>query len=119
MTLCPVAALEQARGGPLLRPTRGDDEHGVVARDRPGDRAVVHPVEQHTEELGLPRDRLESNMRSERVREVVQQSYEIAQALGLSGTPSYVVGDAVEFGAVGFDQLMARVNEARCGELTC
>jgi len=71
------------------------------------------------EELGLPRDRLESNMRSERVREVVQQSYEIAQALGLSGTPSYVVGDAVEFGAVGFDQLMARVNEARCGELTC
>ena len=70
-------------------------------------------------DLNLPVDEIEANMRSEKVRDVVQQSYEIAQALGLSGTPSYVVGDMVEFGAVGFDQLSARINEARCGETTC
>ncbi|MEM9221474.1 MAG: DsbA family protein [Pseudomonadota bacterium] len=71
------------------------------------------------EEMELPRAALEENMRSDDVRDVVQQGYEVAQALGLSGTPSYVVGDAVEFGAVGYEQLKVRINQARCGEAVC
>ena len=70
-------------------------------------------------ELGLPRDELEAGMRSDTVREVVEASYEIAQTLGLSGTPSYVIGDKVEFGAVGVDALRAAVNQARCGADEC
>lgn len=71
------------------------------------------------DELGLPRDEIEAAMESAVVRETVEQSYEIAQALGLSGTPSYVVGDIVQFGAVGYDTLRESINEARCGEIVC
>ncbi|MEM0908302.1 MAG: DsbA family protein [Pseudomonadota bacterium] len=70
-------------------------------------------------DMELPRDAIEESMRSDHVRDVVQQSYEVAQALGLSGTPSYVVGDAIEFGAVGYDQLKERINQARCGATEC
>ncbi len=70
-------------------------------------------------ELGLPADEIRSKMRSDRVKATVKESYDLAQALGLSGTPSYVVGDTVEFGAVGYDTLAARINEARCGTETC
>lgn len=72
-----------------------------------------------TDALELPRGEIEAKMQSSTIQEVVEDSYEIATALGLSGTPSYVVGDTVEFGAVGYEQLKARINEARCGEVTC
>jgi protein-disulfide isomerase len=71
------------------------------------------------EELGLPMDEIEAGMEADVVRETVQQSYEIAQALGLSGTPSYVIGEIVEFGAVGYDQLRQGVELTRCGEIAC
>ncbi len=58
-------------------------------------------------------------MRTERVEKTVRENYDLAQALGLTGTPSYVIGDSVEMGAVGFEVLTARVNEARCGAATC
>jgi protein-disulfide isomerase len=69
--------------------------------------------------LGLPVDDLRAAMRSERVEKTVRENYALAQALGLTGTPSYVIGDAVEFGAVGAEVLTARINEARCGAATC
>ena len=37
--------------------------------------------------------------------------YSIADGLGISGTPSYVVGDNVVFGAVGYDRLMPMIKE--------
>lgn len=69
--------------------------------------------------LGLDTAAIEAGLSSDAVRGVVEDSYEIAQALGLTGTPSFVVGDTVEFGAVGFDVLQGRINEARCGEPVC
>ena len=43
----------------------------------------------------------------------------LAEALGLNGTPSYVVGADVVVGAVGLKTLKERVNNARCGQATC
>ena len=43
----------------------------------------------------------------------------LAEALGLNGTPSYVVGEEVVVGAVGLEALKQRVNIARCGKTTC
>ncbi|GAB5376202.1 MAG: DsbA family protein [Acuticoccus sp.] len=94
----------------------GEFHHRLMAADGPADGEAALKI---AEALDLPREALEANMRSEHVRSVMEKSYEVAQALGLSGTPSYVVGDAVEFGAVGADQLRARINEARCGAVTC
>ena len=93
-----------------------DFHHRLMTTEGRADGAAALQV---AEDLQLPRDELEDTMRSDHVRSVVQESYELAQSLGLSGTPSYVIGDSVEFGAVGFDQLKMRINEARCGSLTC
>lgn len=90
--------------------------HRLMSTDGPADGEAALQI---ADELDLPRDELEANMRSDSVRAVMEESYKMAQALGLSGTPSYVIGNTVEFGAVGFDQLRARINEERCGAVTC
>ena len=44
----------------------------------------------------------------------------LADALSLTGTPSYVVGDEVVVGAVGFERLQSRVENLRkCGKTEC
>ena len=46
-------------------------------------------------------------------------SYEVAEAMGMNGTPSYVIGKQVVIGAVGLDSLKEKVGVARCGKATC
>lgn len=71
------------------------------------------------DEMGLPRAEIEAAMTAPVVQKTVEETYELANALGLTGTPSFVIGDEVIFGAVGYDTLVASVNEARCGAVTC
>jgi protein-disulfide isomerase len=70
-------------------------------------------------EIGLDMARLEKDMASDEVKETLQESFKLAEALGLNGTPSYVVGSDVVIGAVGLPALKERVNTARCGKATC
>ena len=49
----------------------------------------------------------------------MQESFKLAEALGLNGTPSYVIGDNVVIGAVGLEALREKVNTSRCGKATC
>jgi protein-disulfide isomerase len=44
----------------------------------------------------------------------------IGESLKLQGTPAFVVGDEIIFGAVGVDPLKAAVASVRqCGKATC
>jgi protein-disulfide isomerase len=70
-------------------------------------------------EVGLDVARLEKDMASEEVRTTLQESFMLAEALGINGTPSYVVGQDVVVGAVGQTALKEKVNSARCGKATC
>src|SRR4051812_13544243 len=70
-------------------------------------------------EIGLDMTRLEKDMASDEVKETLQESFKLAEALGLNGTPSYIVGNDVVIGAVGLPALKERVNTARCGKATC
>jgi protein-disulfide isomerase len=70
-------------------------------------------------EIGLDMARLEKDMASDEVKATLQESFKVAEALGLNGTPSYVVGSDVVIGAVGLPALKERVNTARCGKATC
>jgi protein-disulfide isomerase len=70
-------------------------------------------------EIGLDMARLEKDMASDEVKATLQESFKLAEALGLNGTPSYVVGSDVVIGAVGLPVLKERVNTARCGKATC
>ena len=70
-------------------------------------------------EVGLDVTRIEKDMASEEAKAQIEESMKIAEALGLNGTPSYVVGADVVVGAVGLKTLKERVNNARCGKATC
>ncbi|MGZ8389598.1 MAG: DsbA family protein [Rhodoplanes sp.] len=70
-------------------------------------------------EVGLDVARIERDMASDEVRATIAESIKLAEALGLNGTPSYVIGDDVVIGAVGHDALKQKVSWARCGQITC
>ena len=63
--------------------------------------------------------RIEKDIASEEIKATLQESFKIAGALGLNGTPSYVIGSDVVIGAVGVQALKEKVNIARCGKATC
>jgi protein-disulfide isomerase len=63
--------------------------------------------------------RIEKDMGSDEVRASLEESMKLAEALGLNGTPSYVVGQEVVVGAVGLEALKQKVNVARCGKTSC
>jgi protein-disulfide isomerase len=70
-------------------------------------------------EVGLDMARLERDMASDEVKDTLAESFKIAEALGLNGTPSYIIGSDVVIGAVGLPMLKEKVNMARCGKAAC
>ena len=70
-------------------------------------------------EVGVDMDRLAKDMKGPDIEKTLQQDFKLAEALGLNGTPSYVIGEDVIVGAVGLDALRSKVNNARCGKATC
>ena len=70
-------------------------------------------------EVGLDMARLEKDMASEEVKNTLAESFKIAEAMGINGTPSYVIGGDIVIGAVGLPILKEKVNLARCGKPAC
>ena len=70
-------------------------------------------------DIGLDMGRLDKDMESPEVKATLEESFKLAEALGLNGTPSYVIGDDVVVGAVGLDALKEKVNTSRCGKPNC
>ncbi len=65
---------------------------------------------------GLDMARLAQDMTSEEVGATLAESAKLASALGIKGTPGYVIGNSVVFGAVGATALRARIGAARSQE---
>ena len=70
-------------------------------------------------DAGMDMARLERDMASDEVKQTLAENLDLAEKLGLNGTPSYVIGSNVIVGAVGLDKLKESVNTARCGQATC
>lgn len=70
-------------------------------------------------EIGMNMPQLEKDMASPEVKTTLQENFKLAEALGMNGTPSYVIGDNVIVGAVGLDALREKVNTSRCGKASC
>ena len=67
------------------------------------------------EELGLDVERLRADMNAPEVEAHLQVTMQLSQALGITGTPAFVIGDELVPGAVGLDQLRQLVAKARDG----
>lgn len=64
-------------------------------------------------DVGLDVGRLEADMDSERIGELIDRNYRLASALGIEGTPAFVVGDQLIPGAVDETRLRELIEQAR------
>jgi protein-disulfide isomerase len=70
-------------------------------------------------EVGVDVAKLEKDMASPEVKATIEENFKLAEAMGMNGTPSYVIGKQVVIGAVGLDNLKEKIGVARCGKATC
>ncbi|NDW05292.1 DsbA family protein [Jiella pacifica] len=71
-------------------------------------------------EFGVDAGALKAAMASPEIAADIAKDKEVAEALGVNGTPSYVIEDTVLPGAVGIDNLQAAIANVRsCGSTTC
>jgi protein-disulfide isomerase len=76
----------------------------------PADKAHALAV---AKEVGFDMARIEKDMDSDEVKKTIDEDMKLADALGVNGTPTYVVGDEVVVGAVGLDELRAKIKAAQ------
>jgi protein-disulfide isomerase len=76
----------------------------------PADRAHALAA---AKEAGLDVKRIEKDMASDEVKATLDENRQLAQALGLAGTPSYVIGTDVVVGAVGLAALEDKVRTSQ------
>ena len=71
-------------------------------------------------EAGVDMDQLGRDMGKPEIKAGIEQNLQIADALSLTGTPSFVIGPDVVVGAVGYDEMKEHIdNVAKCGKATC
>jgi protein-disulfide isomerase len=70
-------------------------------------------------DAGLDTARIEKDMAGPEVRATIEENFKLAEAMGMNGTPSYVIGKQIVVGAVGLDSLKEKIGLARCGKATC
>lgn len=86
-------------------------ERGQANKDKAIEAAVA---------AGVDKAALEKALDNPEVNATLQDDLQLAEALGIDGTPSYVLGDQVVVGAVGHDQLKDAIASVRkCGKTQC
>jgi protein-disulfide isomerase len=63
--------------------------------------------------LGVDEAKLREEMKNPAINAAFEKTYELANRLAITGTPSYVVGSEVVFGALGQEVLAQKIAEAR------
>ncbi len=86
---------------------------------RPGE-ATGEKALEIARDLGIDAAALEAAAATDAVTENLKEVQTLANRLGISGTPSYVVGAELVPGAAGYDALQAKVEAMRqCGKTAC
>jgi protein-disulfide isomerase len=75
---------------------------------------------QAAQDLGLNPINLRMEMETPSVSGVIERNHQLAAALSVSGTPTYIIGDEIIPGAIGLEQLRLRIANMRaCGKTMC
>jgi protein-disulfide isomerase len=75
---------------------------------------------QAAEELGGNRVAMMLNMNGSGPEDAIQKTYDLARALNIGGTPTYILGDEMIPGALPVEQLKAKIANLRaCGSTEC
>ncbi len=114
------------RDFPVLTPESGEAALAALAAARQGHYAAFHDrvfesagrldherVIALVRAAGLDERRAAADLGSPALKAELKRNLDLGRALGLTGTPSFVVGDRILSGAVGYDKLVAAVAAAR------
>lgn len=80
------------------------------------ERAEEASILRTAEDIGLDVAQLRRDMNGPEIEEHIQTSMRLAQSLGFSGTPSFVIGDSLAPGLIQADQMIELVHQARAAE---
>lgn len=98
------------------------EKYGQFHRDLLGGEAHANEARalEVAKSLGVSEEQIRAQMQKAPSDARVQEAYQLATKLGISGTPSYVIGDEAIFGAVGVDMLNEKIaNVSQCGKTIC
>jgi len=90
-----------------------EDFHFALMRAR--GRLSVEKIRATAEEVGLDWSKIERDMKAPEVEKTIQRNYELADSLGVSGTPAFVIGDELVPGAIDEDAMARLIAQARRG----
>jgi len=132
-----VVELEEADPGlrliykefPILGPGSEFAARAALASRRQGKyvpfhNALMQATEQVTEEtvmetareVGLDAEQLRADMQDPTIQEAIGRNLQLANALGITGTPSFIIGEEVVPGAVDLRTLQRLIARARRGQ---
>lgn len=101
-----------------LHPDKYADFHREVLNGP--DRASEEKAIRVAVDIGVSEADLRKEMQNPEIQAAFAKTYELANALSITGTPSYVVGDEVVFGALGRAVLIEKVANFRaCQSTVC
>jgi protein-disulfide isomerase len=101
-----------------LQPARYLEFHNELFA-RPGEATAAKALEVAAD-LGIDAEALKAAAAKPEVTANITEVHQLATELGISGTPSYVIGNELVPGAVGYDSLQAKVAAVRqCGATVC
>ena len=102
-----IAAAEQDRGSRFL-----DLHLALLEESGPltEDRALAI-----ADEAGFDRERLEADLATAEIDKKIRSNYYVAEELGISGTPAFIMGDEVAPGYLPEDQLLDWARRLRTG----
>ena len=71
-------------------------------------------------EVGLDMAKLQKDAADPEIKDKLAGVLKLGEGLSINGTPSYIIGDEVVVGAVGYDELKKRIDSmGKCGKTEC
>lgn len=113
-----VAAHQVANAVRLTAPDKYPDFHRKLLGGET--RATEDTAMEVATSLGLDEAKLRQSMKDQPNDNNVKTTYRLANALGITGTPYYVVGNEALIGAQGADAIEEKIaNIRKCGKASC
>jgi len=99
------AALASAAQGKYL------DFHNALMKSKAHlDEGIIFEI---ASEVGLNVDKLKKDMKDDKIAKEMKDTHDLADALSIHGTPSFIIGGKLYPGALPYEQLKIAIDEAR------
>ena len=76
-------------------------------------KVTIEDVKRIAGEVGIDTAKMERDMVAPDIASMIQRNYDLAQALGITGTPSFVISDQLIPGAISMEEMKKRIATAR------